>query len=1375
MAMKIIENPNLEELDKELVWNIKKQQWETPNAKKSAENNYNLTTKTTTTNQNKATLFGTLNNIFVEIGKGITDFAEGVLDTGIQLSTSKYNPFRSNKYSTETYQRLGKELIEEDLSQKFIDETLGYGKKLPSGKTVQETLDEKSLVKSDNLGGQVARNIGRMLPTVMVGNTAAGAVGATATMGTSAYGSGLEEAYQEGASRSQAHLYGLGSAVVEMATEWLTGGIPGVKSKLAPSLEKITKDVLAKSNSKLVKTLAETGYKASKGLTGLDTLAEKGLNQISNELAKSLLKAGYKIVGEGGEEALAEMLNPLLKNAIYSQGEKVDWNEVMNSAIVGAITGGILNAPGTIVDTANAAKIEKQKQKQTNKQKEQAIQENKLLPTKEIEEKIEKTRKKGLPINEELQQMAKDKIEELSISRTQIKEDYKRKERGLKQQLEYLTQSVVNKGHYIDKLAKETGNKKLTYKYDRMLGANAEGQYIIGEAQTDINGKKIGKSLNEIWKPVEEEGLTKEFSEYLLHKHNIDRRAQGKPIFKDITSRKSKQIVRLYEAMYPQFTKWAEDINTFNRNELRNMREAGLTSEEMEEYLNETYQNYVKVARDIENEGPIKIEEGRKIKVGSPLKRATGGSQNILPLKDAMAAQVIKTRRAIRRNDLGLELMKTLKNESEAKKVDLKELVKFDDDGGKFIVFKEGKPYEVPISKELYESLSMDREIRLREFEQKLPILFKPLQKGTKSQRNLLTVYHPLFTATNFFKDIGDAPFNSKYPKKFFKNYIRAIAEYKQQGQYYQEYTANGGNANTYFEYDTGVVKPAKGARKFLEKIREVNEAIEMYPRLTEYISTREAGGTIEEALYNAAEVTTNFKRGGDLTKFFNRNGATFLNASIQGFSKQYRNLTGQNGSKGYINLLMKATTFGILPAVLNHLLLSGDEDYEDLPEYIKDQYYLYKYDDGKFIRIPKGRATSIFGDVARRFIYLLKGQNTELESLGRTFVTQLAPNDPLEDNILAPLVGALENKTWYGSDIVPMRLQDELPKNQFDEKTDEISKFLGKVFNISPKKINYVLDQYSGGVGDVLLPLLTPQTRSNPISKKFTTDSVLYNKNVTEFFDKVYNYQKINNDKDATEEDKIKYKYLSSIKADVNKLYEEKRNVQMANISNKEKKELVRQIQEEINLLMEDALNNYEDVEKKENYARIADMEYYKNSKGEWTKAQSKEIAEIEQLDFDKNEYFKVKSNINKIQSEENIGYEDKKGKIIEEIINSNLNDEQKGYVYSKYYENTEHILKAKIPMNVYLDYQNKIKNLKTNENINKKQHIINSIESLKTTAINKLMLYAFEGYTLSSEQKTKIFEHIDKFKISKQEKESILRKMKTFEWTETGKLKRW
>lgn len=238
--------------------------------------------------------------------------------------------------------------IKKDLTKEFQDK-VGYS-------DVVDDLEKNSLVRRDNLGGQVAQAVGGMVPALVMGQAfiktpaalqstkglkglekakvITGNVGksfvkqlpSNALLGTSSYGSGVEEALNNGATLEQARLYGIGSSAKEMATEWITGGIPGLGGK-----------------------------------GGLDLPAEKLINKttgkIKNEYAKAFAKTlanyGYKFIGEGLEEGLSEIIDPYLKNATYSNGEKVNWQDVFSSFIVGGLTGGFLEAPNTIADFKN--------------------------------------------------------------------------------------------------------------------------------------------------------------------------------------------------------------------------------------------------------------------------------------------------------------------------------------------------------------------------------------------------------------------------------------------------------------------------------------------------------------------------------------------------------------------------------------------------------------------------------------------------------------------------------------------------------------------------------------------------------------------------------------------------------------------------------------------------------------------------------------------------------------------------------------------------------------------------------------------------------------------------------------------------------------
>ena len=955
--------------------------------------------------------------------------------------------------------------------------------------------------------------------------------------------------------------------------------------------------------------------------------------------------------------------------------------------------------------------------------------------------------------------------------------------------LDILAQKFVNKGHYIDKLSEDAKNPELKFIYDRNLNSFAEGQYVIGVAQTDNNGKKIGKSINDIWKPIEEANLTKEFSDYLVNMHNANTSERGKYIIgRDIGPTESSAIALELERKHPEFKKYAKEIKEFNHNNLLNLKDAGMITQDTIDYIETMYPNYIPISRNFD--GNSYVGDNEKTGAAGPLKRLKGGNTDIQPLKDGLAEQAIRIKRLINQNKLGQELAKTLVNAKVDENIDvevapsllfeLDTLVDTDQKGNKYYTyFEDGKLQKLKINDKLYESLRPSERGKL---ESTLPV--KALQKVTNLHRSLLTSDNPVFIATNFFKDIQDGAFNSKYSKKFLKNYGKALNEIVTKGKYYESYMANGGMSNTYFEYDTGVKK--KG-NKFVEKIRNANEVVEQLPRLSEFISTLEDGKSLNEALYNAAEITTNFKRGGDITKAINRNGANFLNASIQGLDKQFRNFSGKNGSKGYANLLVKATVMGVAPAVLNHMLLDDDDDYEKLPESTKDLYYLFKYGDGKFIRIPKGRVLSIFGSAARRTLETAEGEKDSWKGFKDTVVNQIAPNNPLEDNILAPVIAVKNNKTWYGGDLVSSRLQKELPKNQYDETTDNLSKWLGAKLNVSPKKINYLLDQYSGGIGDVLLPEITPQAKKNVIVDKFTTDSVLKNKNVGKFYETLEKQTQIANDSFATDEDQLQLKYLNSVSKEMGDLYKEKRKIQMSNISNKEKTAKVREIQEKINTLAEKGLSNYNTGIKTKNSYKAGGENYYKDGKGEWQKLDDDELkgglsvdtyADYKQKVYKETQSKRESGKLTKTQS---LKDKDK----LEILLNSNYSSKEKTAIYENYIlssTNTTYPLlkKSGIDIDEYMKYlQQDFKSDKKENGTTSGKTVTGSakrktyeyVNSMNISYEQKLLLLGTQ-YKLNNAERTKLYNYVKTLDYSQEEMQKVFEKLQGFTVYKDGRV---
>lgn len=892
-----------------------------------------------------------------------------------------------------------------------------------------------------------------------------------------------------------------------------------------------------------------------------------------------------------------------------------------------------------------------------------------------------------------------------------IKEKRSRERVSIKEIKDTLAQKFVNKGHYIDKLANKTGNKNLTYLYDRTMNTFNEAQISIGDYQINSKGNVVGKSIIDIFKNSDDMNVSKEFDDYLLNKHNISRYAHEKGIFgKEISTIDSQGIINNYDKKYPQFKKWAKEVSKYNDNNLKDLVDNGLVSKETYKKLKEMYKDYVPTFRDISDNISQYVDDRVG---GNTLKRATESNLNLLSVRESMAEQTLAIKKAIRINNLGIELYNVLGNKStittgiDFDVVALQTLAGnvIDSEGkGKntFTIFQDGEMTQFKISDELYSAFSKDTLQNKINNNKVAKALLTPIEKMSKAQRELLTTYSIGFAINNPIKDFQDALFNSKYNgATFMKNWTKALYNIATNGSWYKSYKNNGGTANTYFDYSKGILptKTNNPIKKFGDKIKYLNEVLEQAPRLAEYISTIEHKGTIDEALYNAADITTNFKRGGDITKAINKYGANFLNASVQGLDKIWRNISGKNGWKGYANLAVKATAFQIAPAIINGILLGNDDDYDKLPDYTKDNYFLFKMEDGKFFRIPKGRLSSVIGGIARRSLEAGQSKDVKWNSLVETTINQLAPNNPMTDNVFAPIIQAKKNKTWFGGDIVNTRLKKLPTAEQYDESTDNLSKFLGKNLNISPKKINYVLDQYSGGVGDVVLPMMTPQAENNILEDKFTTDSVIKNKNVSQYYSEMEKLEKTKNSTKATDEDKIKYKYFTDSSSDISDLYGKKRDIQNSDMSDKDKKEQVRNIQKQINDIVENKLSNVNKLTKKDKYAQIDNCQYYKDIKGDWNQLSDEEKEKNKSSNISLKTYSDYKYQISKLKQEKVNKKELEKSEQLKDkykiqvLINSNYSEVEKTNIYKNYIGNKDKkeivVEKLGLPINEYLKYK--------------------------------------------------------------------------------------
>ena len=891
------------------------------------------------------------------------------------------------------------------------------------------------------------------------------------------------------------------------------------------------------------------------------------------------------------------------------------------------------------------------------------------------------------------------------VEKQPLRERIKEGKAKLSEEWSYLKRNLVDKGETIYTLGKKTKNPNLYAKYDKRGTTTGEANYDIGVAQTDLqgkrfnnftneNGKKTSMSLNQIWEGVDPQVA----NEYLAHYLNVDRYNQinqdgtQKYVFgESITDKDSLQRVKELEREHPELKRFGENVWQYGKNQLQNMVDAGKISQaQADQFLKDT-PHYVRLQRNVEKTSSPLLEFDKKgnVKVNKNIKEFKGSTLDILPFKESMAQYTLDVRNGIRDNIFAQELAKTLGIDGNGEKVtDLDEmigtnpdLIKDNKDGTYSLTFfNKGVAKTIPINQGIYESLQPNKHFK---FEDTFP--FKGIRKFDNVRKALLTDKNPMFLATNMMKDAFDAPLNSKYPASFVKNYPRAVYEILKNGENYQQYQALGGLQNTYFDNQQFQKQGSKANP--LTWIEKANNAIEQIPRLAEFMSTMEKTGDVDQAMYNAAEVTTNFKRGGDVTKVANRNGATFLNASVQGFSKQIRNFTDIQSPRQAAQMLGKVLALGIAPGLLNDLMWDDDDEYKDMQDYQKDRYYLFKGKDGQWIRIPKGRAVSIFQSAARRTKYALGGQKDAFKDFGKFASDQVAPNNPFENNIISPFVDVARNESWSGNPIVSESIKNEThPEEEYTIKTDEFSKWLGKKTSTSPAKINYLIDQYSGAVGDIVLPNITKKVTSkndnvaenlllNPIKDKFTTNAVTSSKSQNDFYEALSKAEDDKKWSKATDEDKAKYKYLYNKNLEISEIRKEMIKVQESNKSNKEKYEKVMDYTKKINKISKDAVENSNKVKKQNNNELVIGDKHYTMANGQVNAIKDETVQKAKDYGLSVGDYTDITSHYGTIKADKgesgNTIPGSKKQKFIDYVeAKKELTKQQKIAIIQKYYK---------------------------------------------------------------------------------------------------------
>lgn len=747
----------------------------------------------------------------------------------------------------------------------------------------------------------------------------------------------------------------------------------------------------------------------------------------------------------------------------------------------------------------------------------------------------------------------------------------------------------------------------------RARSAKAAAVNMITFKQTDYNGNVIGESLRDIFKPIQQKGekYAKSFNEYLLHQLNVDRMSaverglaeDTKPVFEEKVDKDfSLKRVQELEEQFPSFKETAEKVWKYSKNLLQYRVDAGLITQAQADQMNNLYPHYVPAYYDATKVASAGIGAGKSaiaVRTGIKAAKGSSGKADLIDVSVSLSKQTESVVRAAAINKLVTKLYdkavetKTFIDLDVAEKEMVNDPdVNYDDHVTKdnqITFYKDGERITLDISEYMYagfEGLGAYSKSDISPLE-------SVASRWMDTFKKWVTSANPFFTIRNAARDFGDAWVHTKYKASTFlfretKSFFRAMAgqnsEYK---KLWDTYVAMGGFQSGYYDADVGVYDKRGPVRqkvgKLIDIIERVNNYVEQTPRFAEFVASVKAGNSYERALYDSAEVTTNFSRGGKLTKKLNRSLIPFLNPAVQGWSKEWRTFVDpmdrmsekqirelSKTSKGrrylsmYGQLVMKVVALGLGVGVFNNLLNGGlfdeeDENYAKLPLNVKENNFLIPTANGKFIKIPKGRVVALYSQMTTRIIEYTNGEEDALNAWDwfTSYWDMMSPIDAASRTIFAPIGDAIANRTWYGTAIESRTMEQMYEaKDRYDESTSSIAIAIGQAINVSPKKVHYLIEQYTGFLGDVFLPMTTEKAEQGLFSANFITDPEYTNDISSKYYDikDEITYAKNSGDLNAL----MAYKYLNAHDNLLSDIYKAKRDIANYNTMSEEEKALL-------------------------------------------------------------------------------------------------------------------------------------------------------------------------------------------------------------------------
>lgn len=342
------------------------------------------------------------------------------------------------------------------------------------------------------------------------------------------------------------------------------------------------------------------------------------------------------------------------------------------------------------------------------------------------------------------------------------------------------------------------------------------------------------------------------------------------------------------------------------------------------------------------------------------------------------------------------------------------------------------------------------------------------------------------FALRNLAGDIPTALINTQNKDlQYSKAWMQAIEHIYRNSDEWVAFNALGGTHANYMHPDKDfakrVTKDSSISRKVLETIQKPGEISESITRFAEYLATVRTRGDDYTSrligLYRAAEVTVDFGRAGSVTRLLNA-WCPYFNPAVQGVAKVFRSAVKmKDGKVCGVNLktLSRAALASVLPELFMLLwrkLADKEEEFNEVSDYVKDNYYLIPMGDHKWFRVRKNREwAALFGNTLMRCFEGATGYEKPFETyLDISIKGNFLPDFPMIIG-LAQVIQLANNENYAGSVIIPSSMddfKDRVPMAVYDEDTSAVAYLIASLgsriyHGLNPMAVDYMLHNYFG------------------------------------------------------------------------------------------------------------------------------------------------------------------------------------------------------------------------------------------------------------------------------------------------------------------------